>query len=97
MNINDYINIETYIIGFIWIIAIVFASTIRPELPYNLVEYFDLWYIKVIIYITIAYIATEDIVTAILVSICFYVLISMLSEKKIAENFLNSLNTRLIN
>ncbi len=86
------INFENYLTGFVWIIAVLFSSTIRPELPDNLVKYFNLWYIKLIIYVLIAYVATSDIMTALLVSICFYVLMSMLNEKEIAENFLNSLN-----
>ena len=90
-------HLESYAIGIIWIIAILFSSLVRPELSNNLVEYFDKWYIKLIIYVSIVYIATNDITTAILVSVCFYVLISMLSEKNIAENFLSSIEDNLSN
>ena len=78
-----------YFTGTILVVMILFSSLIRAPLPASIVKIFDYPVTKMVIYLLIVLLLTQNLQVAIVVSIAFYVMMNVISEQKIREGFIN--------
>ena len=84
---------NNYFVGFMTVATVLYASLARPELPEGLARLFEHPLTKMLVYAMIVLLMTQNLQVAIVVSIAFYVLMSMLREQRIAEGFVEGLKT----
>lgn len=82
-----------YLVGFIIVGTVLYASMAQPNLPPNIAKWFDYPLVKMLVYALIVLLMTQNLQVAIVVAIAFYVLMSLLREQKIAEGFVEALRT----
>lgn len=90
--LNTALN-NKYFVGFMTLGTVLYASLARPELPEGIARIFEYPLTKMIFYALIVLLMTQNLQVAIVVSIAFYVLMSMLREQRIAEGFVEGLKT----
>jgi hypothetical protein len=84
---KEFFN-NKYVMGFIFVGTILYASLIKPELPQGVIKLFDYAIVKMIMYALIVLLMTQNLQVAIIVAVGFYVLMNVLSEQKITETFI---------
>jgi hypothetical protein len=89
MNKNIFEN--KYLMGFIIVGTTLYASLAAPILPKKIVNFMDHPITKIIMYMLIVFLVTQNITAAIVVAIAFYVLMSTIREQKIADGFIDGL------
>jgi hypothetical protein len=99
MNINNEINSEnirvsTTVIG---IFLVLFASLAAPKLPRKYTIYLENNYVRIGIFLLIAYLATIDIPTAIIAVVAVLISYQTLSQQITTEVILNETNNLLNN
>ena len=82
-----------YFVGFVTVATVLYASLARPALPAGVAHLFEHPVTKMIVYALIVLLLTQNLQVALVVSIAFYVLMSMLREQRIAEGFVDGLRT----
>lgn len=82
---------EKYILNILWIIMTIYIVNLTPDLPDQFVTFFNTWYIIMIIIATITYVTYYDVITGCLLLITYFMLLSMLNEKEIADTFIDNL------
>src|ERR1700722_13793419 len=78
-----------YLVGLITVITVLYASLARPNVPPGLAKLFDSPLFKMIFYALIVLLMTQNLQVALVVAIAFYILMSMLTEQKITESFID--------
>lgn len=91
-NLKDLLN-NKYFVGLITVPTVLYASLARPALPQHIAALFEHPLFKIIIYALIVLLLTHNLQVALVVSIAFYVLMSMLREQRVAEGFIDGLRT----
>jgi len=91
-SLKDILN-NKYLVGFITVGTVLYASLARPALTQGVAQVFEHPITKMIFYALIVLLLTQNLQAAIVVAIAFYVLMSMLREQRIAEGFIDGLKT----
>ena len=76
-----------YVSATLVLFLILYSSLARPDLPDFIMNLFNNAIFRMLILFLIAYIAANNVQVAILVAIGFTVTMMLLSERKMAENF----------
>lgn len=77
-----------YVVGFLVVGTTLYASLARPELPPVLVKMFDYTIVKLIFYLLIVWLMTQNIQVAIVVAMGFYLLMDLASTQRLSEQFI---------
>lgn len=85
--ITNFFN-NKYVTGIIIVVAVLYASLIRPDLPDNITKLFDYPIVKIIMYVLIILLMTQNLQVAMVVAIGFYVVMNILSTYNITETFI---------
>lgn len=93
MDIVSEILNNKYFVSILTVITLLYASLAKPNLPVHTIKIFESPYIKIIFYSIIVFFMTKNFQVALVTSIAFYVLMSMLREQRIAEGFIEGLRT----
>lgn len=97
---KDITNIITgffnnkYVIGIIVVVTVLYASLIRPDLPDNITKLFNYSIVKIIMYILIILLMTQNLQVAIIVAVGFYISMNVLSTYNITETFITKQQKR---
>ena len=76
-----------YVSATLVLFLILYSSLARPDLPDFIMNLFNNAIFRMLILFLIAYLAAKNVQVAILVAIGFTVTMMLLSERKMAENF----------
>ena len=90
MDIFEKIINNKYVVGLITLGTVLYASLAKPDVPPGLAQLFENPITKMFFYILIVFTMTQNLQVALVVSIAFYTLMSMLRERKITENFIEN-------
>lgn len=90
--IKDLFN-NKYVVGFLTVGTVLYASLASPALPSGLAQLFDYPLVKMLVYGLIVLLMTQNLQVAIVVAIAFYVLMSLLRVRKITEGFIDAIRT----
>ena len=93
MDIFQQILNNKYFVGFVTVGTVLYASLARPSLPQWVANLFEHRITKMIFYALIVFLLTQNLQVALVVAIAFYILMSMLREQRIAEGFIEGLQT----
>lgn len=89
-NLKELLN-NKYFVGLVTVPTVLYASLARPALPQSMAAIFEHPVTKIAVYALIVLLLTQNLQVALVVSIAFYVLMSMLREQRVAEGFLDGL------
>jgi hypothetical protein len=87
--ITRFFNNEI-VVGIILLGTALYASLARPDLPSVMVRMFDYTIVKIIVYVLIAFLMTQNLQIAIVVAVVFFVVMSFASAQEVKETFLAS-------
>jgi hypothetical protein len=85
-------DIKNIFYGFFWILVIMYSSLVRPDIPKEMEQIFKNRFVKLIMYSGIVWVATKDLYVAIIISIGYFITMSMINELNITEGFIEGLN-----
>ena len=85
-NMSDFMQ-NPYVSATLVLFLILYSSLARPDLPDFVMSLFNNAIFRMLMLFLIAYIAVANVQVAILVAIGFTITMMLLSERKMAENF----------